>query len=181
MQYCTETGIEWKLEIRMKNYWIIGGGATLGLLFIASVVVTFTQDEASFNPGSPEAVVQDYLNALDSEDFESAYQALSPELRAECAVDEMFGGRIAWNQDVIDGRITLEDTQELGDTTFVTVKIARLSGGGLFGPSEYDFEERFALKQFDGRWKFSQEPWPFPGCARGDLIPTPPTRQPNNS
>ena len=148
-------------EVAMKNYWLIGGGVTLGLLLIASVAVTLTQDEADFEPGSPEAVVQDYLSALDSGDFTAAYDAFSSELRAECEMDEMFGRSAFPDERLEDRRVTLEDTRELDDTVFVTVKMASLSGGGLFGPSAYDFEERFTLKQFDGVWKFSQEPWPY--------------------
>ncbi len=155
----------------MKNYWLIGGGAILALLLVASVVATLAQNEADFGPGSPEAVVQDYLRALDSEDFETAYEALSPELRDECEVEEMFGGRVFSGEYIGERRVTLEGTQELDDTVFVTVKIVSLSGGGLFGPYEYDFEERFALKRFDGAWKFSQEPWPYPGCAYDDPRP----------
>ena len=150
----------------MNNYWLIGGGAILGILIVASIVVAVLQKEAEFAPGLPEAAVQAYLRALDEDDFQTAYDLLSSELQSRCSIEDMFGGnRSGWWR-LHGRRITLEDTRAFDETTFVTVKIARSSGGGLFGPSEYSFEESFALRQFDGHWKFSQNPWPGFDCAR---------------
>ena len=156
----------------MKNYWLIGGAAILGLLIVVSVVVAIMQSEAEFDPGSPEAAVQAYLRALEDDDFQSAYDALSPELQAGCSIEEMFGGRDPDRWRLEDERITLQDARTLGETTFITVRISGFRNGGPFGPSEYAFDENFALSKFDGRWKLSQDPWPRFRCAR--FIPTPP-------
>ncbi|MCY4655136.1 MAG: hypothetical protein OXC95_18475 [Dehalococcoidia bacterium] len=149
----------------MKNYWLIGGAALLGLLLIASIIAALLQGESEFDPGSPEAAVQDYLRALDQEDFQAAYDALSPELQSRCSIEDMFGGRRSGRWKLHDRQITLEDAQTFEETTFVTVRITELRGGGLFGPSEYAFEDAFALKRFDGHWKFSENPWPGFDCA----------------
>ena len=151
----------------MNNYWLIGGAAVLALLIIASVIAAVTREEAEFAPGSPEAAVQAYLNALISDDFQAARDALSPELRAACSIEDMFGGRYPGQRRsaLEDKRITLEDSRTFGERTFVTVRIAELRSDGLFGPSGYDYDETFTLKQFDGRWKFSKNPWPSFDCA----------------
>ncbi len=162
----------------MKNYWLIGGGAALGLLLIASIVAALLQREEEFAPGSPEAAVQDYLRALDDDDFQAAYDALSPELQEKCSIKDMFGGRDSIRWRIGDRRITLEDTRTLDDTTFVSVRIAGFHGGGPLGPSEYAFDENFALRLFDGRWKFSQDPWPRFHCARTTPSPPPATPHP---
>ena len=155
----------------MKNYWLIGGAAILGLLIVVSVVVAIMQSEAEFDPGSPEAAVQAYLRALYDDDFQSAYDALSPELQAGCSIEDMFGER-ALDRWLENRRITLEEARTLGDTTFITVRISGIRGGGPFGPSEYGFDDTFALRQFDGDWRLSKDPWPHFRCARA--TPSPP-------
>ena len=151
----------------MKNYWLVGGGAILSLLLIASVIVAILQEEEDFEPGSPEAAAQDYIRALEEEDFEAAYLTLSPELRERCTIEDMFVGRNSSRWELEEKRITLESARTLNETTYVTVRVSELSGGGLFGPSEYSFEVGFALRQFDGNWKFYQNPWPSFDCTQG--------------
>ncbi len=152
----------------MNNYWLIGGGAVLGILIIASVVVAVLQKEAEFAPGSPEAAVQAYLRALDEDDFQGVHDALSPEIQDRCSIEDMFNGRFPGHRrsGLEDKRITLDGARTLDETTFVTIRISELRGDGLFGPSEFDYDATFALKQFDGHWKFSENPWPRFECAR---------------
>ena len=163
----------------MNSYWLIGGAALLGLLLVASIVAALFQDETEFDPGSPEAAVQAYLRALEEDDFQAAYQALSPELQSRCSIEDMFGGRRSDRWRLNDRQITLEGAQTLEETTFVTVRIAELRGGGLFGPSDHSFEDTFALRKYDGLWRFSDNPWPRFSCARATPSPpAPATPQP---
>ena len=37
----------------MEKYWIIGGGVLLGVLLIGSIVVSLSNDEDVFEPGTP--------------------------------------------------------------------------------------------------------------------------------
>ena len=151
----------------MNNYWLIGGAAVLGILIVASIVAAVLQNEAEFAPGSPEAAVQAYLRALDEDDFQAVHDALSPELRERCSIKDMFGGRyVSQRRSALeDKRITLEGARTLGENTFVTIRIVELYSDGLFGPSGFDYDETFTLEQFDGRWKFSENPWPRFDCA----------------
>ena len=151
----------------MNNYWLIGGGAILGILIVASIVVAILQKEAEFAPGSPEAAIQAYLRALDEADFQGVHDALSPELQDRCSIEDMFGGRYPTQRRsrLEDKRITLDGARTLDETTFVTIRISELRSDGLFGPSGYDYDETFALKQFDRQWKFSENPWPHFDCA----------------
>ena len=144
----------------------------MGILIVASIVVAILQNEAEFAPGSPEAAVQAYLRALDEEDFQTAYDLLSPELQSRCSIEDMLGRRNSRRWQLEDKRMTLESARTLDQTTFVTVRVTELSGGGLFGPSEYSFEVTFALRRSDENWEFSQNPWPSFDCARA--TPEPP-------
>ena len=159
----------------MNNYWLIGGAAVLGILIVASIVVAILQKEAEFAPGSPESAVQAYLRALDEDDFQAVHDALSPELREKCSIEAMFGDIDIHSWRPEDKRITLEGARTLNDITFVEIRIVELRGGGPFGPSRHAFETTFALQQFDGEWKLSQNPLPYFRCARSIATPTPVT------
>ena len=159
----------------MNNYWLIGGGVILGILIVASVVAALLQKEAEFETGSPEAAVQAYLRVLDEDDFQAAYQSLSPELQDRCSIEDMFGDMDIHSWRPEGKRITLEEVRTLNDTTFVEIRIAGFRDSGMFGPSEYDFSESFALQMFDGEWKLSQNPLPHFQCARSIPTPTPST------
>ena len=158
----------------MNNYWLIGGGVALAALIVASVIAAILQEEAEFEPGSPEAVVQGYLSALEEEDLQAAYEFLSPELQEKCSVESMFSEMGSHWPRLEDERVTLEETRTLNDVAFVEIKFAGFRDVGLFGPSEYDFNASFALRQFNGEWKLSQDPWPHFSCTRNGPSPSNP-------
>ena len=135
----------------MNSYWLIGGAALLGLLLVASIVTALFQDETEFDPGSPEAAVQAYLRALEEDDFQAAYQALSPELRERCSIEDMFGDMDIHRWRPEDKRITLEEVRTLGDTTFVEIRIAGFRNEGLFGPFRIRLRREFRSPAI--RWR----------------------------
>ena len=148
----------------MDRYWIIGGGVLLGALLIGSIVVSLSNDEEVFDPGTPEHAVQQYLAHIESGDFETAYDGLSSELQAECRVDDLFK-QVSGRMDRLDeDRITLESVKLVGETTSVTVEVHEFRRGELFGSSEWSHERRFFLRQFGGEWKFIDYPWPLYRC-----------------
>ena len=160
----------------MSRNWLIGGGLFLAALLVASVVVALLEDEESFAEGSVEEAVQVYLKAAEDDDFETAYGFLSSELKDECPIDEFAGGHIPTRSDIGDDRVTLEKTTTVGETVFVTVRVARIRGSGPFGTSESSFEQRFSLRQQEGDWRFTEYPWPFFRC--GPFKPEPVRRPP---
>ena len=160
----------------MARGWLIGGAAFLGVLLVASIVVALLEREETLTEGTPEATVQQFLKAVEVEDFQIAYGFLSEELRQECSVQDFVGTNIR-NGRLRNDRVTLERTQTLGDTTFVTVRITQFFGSGPFGTSESSFEQRFTLSQEDGAWRFAAYPWPYFQCGPFKperVIPVPP-------
>lgn len=158
----------------MNSYWLIGGGVALAVLIVASVITATLQEEAEFEPGSPEAAVQRYLSAVEEKDLQAAYDFLSPELQEKCSVEGMFGEIGSHWPRLEDARLTLEEVRTLNDVKFVEIKFAGFRDVGLFGPSEYDFNVSFALQQFNGMWKLSQDPWPRFSCTRNGPSPSDP-------
>jgi len=149
---------------RTDVYWIIAGGALIGLLLIGSVAVALTRDEPTFPPGSPEAAALAYVRALETNDLDAIYESLAPALRGECSFDELFS-----TTQVFDGfleasqRVSLSGVRPLERRTIVEIEVSR-AGGGLFGPNEYSYPITFSLEQVDGEWRFVEWPWPLHSC-----------------
>ena len=113
------------------------------------------------------------------DDFELAYSFLSKELKEECTVEEFVGGNFPKRDRLRDDRVTLESTATVKETVFVTVRVTQFRGSGLFGASESSFEQRFALRQKEGQWRFTEYPWPFFRC--GPFEPVRPTPEPSST
>jgi|GEM_PF-470007 hypothetical protein len=148
----------------MTRWWLIGGGAFLGILLIASLILAYTQEEELLPLGTAEAAVQDFLNAAEADNLEVSYGYLSEELKAGCRLEDFVfdsSYRFQWIQ---ESRVILDKTNVVGDITFVDVKISQYYSQGPFGTSESLHSEQFALKQENGLWKFSKYPWPYNFC-----------------
>lgn len=157
----------------MSKLWLIGGAAFLGILLIASIIVALTIDEDTLQEGTPEAIVQSFLKAVDADELQVAHSFLAEDLKQDCPVEEFFGDSFPRSHQLKDARITFEKTTMVNETAFVTVRISRFQGrGGLLGPSESSYEQQYTLRQQDGEWQFSQRyPWPFSRCPIRPIQP----------
>ena len=146
----------------MGKGWLIGGAVVLGALLVASIVVALMEDTELLPEGTASATVQRFFMAVEHEDFELAHAFLTEDLKAECPVDEFFGGTI---RSMRDNRITLVGTRTAAETVFVTVQITELHRAGPFGSSESSYEQRYSLRQEGRLWQFTEYPWPFFQCG----------------
>ena len=160
----------------MPKAWLIGGAVFLVALLVASVIVALLDSEETQPEGTPERALQLFLDAVRQDDFELAYSFLSEELKEECTVEEFVGGNFPKRDHLRDDRVTLESTATVKETVFVTVRVTQFRGSGPFGTSESSFEQRFALRQKEGQWRFTEYPWPFFRC--GPFKPEPASRPP---
>lgn len=144
----------------MPKYWLIGGGAFVGLLLIASVVVALVQGEDTLPDGTPERAVQLYIKAVRDDDFEAVRNMLSGELRKECPVETMAARSFGGGKAARDSRVILKDSRTFDGTAVVTAEVTRIRGSGPFGTSESSHEQWYTLIQEDGQWRISQNPWP---------------------
>ncbi len=164
----------------MAKGWLIGGGAFLVILLVVSIIVALLEREEPLTAGTPEAAVQQFLRAAESEDLAVAFYSLSAALQEECSLEE-FGGRSYPTRNQLgDARVTLEKSQVIDDTAFVTVRISQFRGSGPFGTSESTFEQRYSLLKEEGEWKIAEYPWPFFNCGPFTPIPArppPPARR----
>ena len=147
--------------------WLIGGGIFLAVLLAGSVAAALLERDAAFPEGSPEAVVQSYVRAVEEDDWTTAHALLAAELREECPVEELFANRSG--RDRGDRRITLEETRAIGETLLVTVSVSRSRMSGPFGVDQWSYRTTYTLTEEEGEWRFSEYPEPFyecPGAVR---------------
>lgn len=157
----------------MERYWLIGGATLLGLLLVVSVAISLTRGETVFDPDSPEFTVQRYLKALESEDHEAAEGLWSPKLREDCSFESFVldAGRSLGSMS--ESRITLEEARVVGETTVVSINVVRTSGGGIFGPSEWERTYDFGVRQFEGEWLITGHRWLGSSCVSSHFVPDP--------
>lgn len=168
----------------MARWWLIGGGAALGALLIASIALALTNRPADFAPGTPEAAVQALLRAAAADDFDAAYRLLASELRADCsqpqfaATHEGYGYR--YSSPDIQAR--LDNARIADDAAFVAVKITEYYSGGIYGGGESSRSESYSLRRENGDWKFTTYPYPYDYCNPRAPAPSPlPTRIPTST
>ncbi len=127
------------------------------LIIVALVVVFSRGAPAPLDASTPGGVVQRYTQALVDRDQTAARSYLTPELQENC--DRVDPGLLD------DVRVTLQSTNERGDTADVRVSVVTTSGGGLFGPSEYQSDEIFHLVRAGSGWAIETAPWQLTVCT----------------
>ena len=165
----------------MERTWTIAAGAVIGLLLIASIVVSLMRGETDFDPGSPPAVVQQYVRALAEEDFDAARALWSPDLRERCSLETFVTDSRYDVERMAESRYTLGGVRIAGETASVELEITHTSGGGIFGPSEYSRTSHYSLRSYDGSWLVTDHTDPWIECVSNHPTPSPPTATPARS
>ena len=163
--------------------WLAGITAGVVLLAVVAVVVTLAAGSGDPEPlpeGSPEAVVQDFIIAIDDGDYSVAYRLLDEDARSQCLEND-FRNRVSRGQST-DMRVQLDSVHLFDDEASVTVKVRTFSGSPPFDFSESNYTTTFQLLDVDGEWTILNAPWPFSGCgfpARPIIPPLVPTATPS--
>ncbi len=162
----------------MPKAWLVGGAIFVGLLLVSSVVLALLQREQSFEDGTPEKAVQDFLKAYADEDYARVYELWAEDLRKDCTRDDYIEKVVGSNGRLSDSRIRLTDTEYVGDDSeraMVLARVSRISSDGPFSTSESDHRQRYTLALEAGVWKFTAVPWPSAGCPPIKQAPASPT------
>lgn len=138
---------------------VVMGLGLVGLIVVAAIIVAF-RDPAEFEPGSPEAATQAYVQAILDEDAAAAHARLTPALQRRCTVEDLEE-RHYWRD---AGRITLVDSKVKTDAAVIKVKFTAAYSDGAFDYYQSSYEERFELEMVDGEWRISSATWPFYWC-----------------
>ncbi len=132
-------------------------GAIAVLAVIAGVVVAHRSTPA-LEPGTPEAVVQEYLTAMLAGDYPAAVDTLSP--RSGCDARDVAAAYVPSPVRVVLVRSAVD-----GDVAVVTVEVTEGAADDLFGASGYAHTERITLARDAGRWLILGSSWLLSSCG----------------
>ena len=158
--------------------WLLLGGVAFAALVIAAVAVALARPtrEATYPEGSPEALVQAYLRAMEAGEYESALGMVTKSQREACTVSDLFTQRLA--DRLKDARVEIKDVRVQESTARLTLTIRHDgAGSGPFNDSGYSEEQLVTLAKEDGVWRVGESglgggPWPLYYC--GAKVPPPP-------
>jgi hypothetical protein len=151
---------------------MIAGSVFVGVLIVAAIGLSLLQREQSFEDGTPEKAVQDFLKAYTAEDFGRVYDLWAEELRSDCSRDEYIEQSVGSGRRLSDSRVRLTDTEYVGEDgqrVVVLARETRVTGDGPFSTSESSIRQRYTLALEQGEWRFTETPWPSSGCPPANL------------
>ena len=134
---------------------VLGIVGVLLAVLVAVAIVLALQPPDQFDAGTPEATVQDYLQAVIDSDQTAAAGLMTPDLVKRCGSDLSQIRRSPGSF-----RAVILDTEPLGDDLIVNIEITEGSGSGLFGDS-WSFDESLILIQVGDEWLIAEAPWPI--------------------
>lgn len=138
--------------------YVVGG---IVLLAVTAGVVAALRPAPEFEPGTPEAAVQGYVQAVFERDGPAAETFLASDSR--CDVDDIERGLTDES-----ARVVLRDSEVEDGTARVRVEFVYSSADGPFDAYEYSQERTFRLVREGEEWRLTGEPWPAFPCREGD-------------
>ncbi len=137
--------------------------ALAGVLAVAALLLAFHRAQTTHyrDDDSPQAVVYNYLLAIQRGDWEKAYALLDTPYKPTFAdFKEGFVGRSYWPDVIHIGQAVVK-----GDRAEVPLEIRYDSGPWAFSEISPGGEDKVVLKRVHGQWKIRLLPpvvWPFP-------------------
>lgn len=134
--------------------------AGIAVLVVVAGAVAALRPATEFDPGTPEAAVQGYLQAVLDGDEEEAEGFLAS--GSGCDAEDIERARTDES-----ARVVLRDSEVEDGTAQVEVEIVFSSTGDPFDTYEYSEDRAFELVDEDGEWRLTDEPWPVFSCPEG--------------
>jgi hypothetical protein len=136
-----------------SRWWLTGGA--IGLVAIL-VFVALARESVQLDAGTPEGVVQRYLQAVSDRDYNTAFEFLDPEYYDGCDAADLARSRRnePFSASIEDGEFA-SPTHPL-----VSVTLRFGAGSGPFG-SGWTTYEQFELFNNEGSWLITGEAWPY--------------------
>jgi hypothetical protein len=145
-------------------------GAVVAIAVLVTVALIVGRDTKTYSPGTPEAAVQDFIQAGFDDDMPALMASLTTDARASCEADierQRFDDYI-----YTEGlRAALEDMEiRSDDTAIAKVRFHQDNTNDLFDTSGWSHDERFTLTRIDGDWLIDNADWPyqFGECTRSN-------------
>lgn len=137
----------------------------LGVIIVLAVVaaiVSGKQPTRAFDPSSPEAAVQRFVDAALHGRADEAARGLAPE--SECGFDDL----IDVPAHMEPARVVLVDSSGSGSAATVQVELV-YGSGGAFDPEPPRDRHTYRLIRTGGEWRLTGVPWPLFECRHPDV------------
>ncbi len=131
----------------------------LGVL-VAAVVLAANRTPLRTEPGSPEATVQAYFEAVIDRQRLAALDTFTEELADRC--DAALGDQLRFTS---LSRVALDHVTVDGTRAEVAVTITETFEGGLLDTGRNQLTESVVLERTADGWRISEPPWPLFGCS----------------
>jgi len=130
---------------------LVGGAIVVGVIVVAAGIAALAgSGPTTYQPGSPEATAQAYVQAVLDDDT-AAIQSLV--IDSSCDVGPRYFG----DEPI---RVTLVGTDIVGDTATVRIDVTHGTSDPIFGGG-WDENSQINLRQVDGSWAVDGDSWPF--------------------
>ncbi len=134
-----------------RRMWFVGAAiAALIAIMAIAVVLTSTQQETEYPPGSPEAALQAYAWSWERGDINAAYEMLTERVQAHVERLE-FRHAMSWD-DEAPKRVWIEERTDIDDGVVLKL-LVETTYNGLFGPDRDTHVIRVTLIEVDGVWR----------------------------
>ena len=135
-----------------RRTWLLGAIAVIVLIAIAAatVMLASTREDATYEPGSPEAAVQAYAAAWQAGDADAAWDLLTPGAQARVQEFE-FRRAASWEEDM-PTRLWVDERHDYEGRVVLDLSLER-TWDGLLGPDRDIQSLRLTLIQIDDAWR----------------------------
>lgn len=139
----------------MANRRLLIFAAVIALVSVVIVLMT-RQSVTRFPDGSPQRVVQQYLQAIVDRDYQAAIDYLAPDTK--CTTSDLDNTYVS-----SEVRVDLVKSEATGDSALVRVSV----GTGNEAPfgSVYFEEHVYRLSKVSDKWRITGVPWPLYQCG----------------
>ena len=146
------------MKVRPNTVLAITGLAVVVLALVAALL-SGQRQRSDFDEATPEGVAQLYVISLIRGDGEQALQLMDPALGCSTPLDYYAPPQASIA--LVDSEIQAgSQSAENGTSAKVVLEITETEGGF----STWSHRETLELRQVEGDWRITGEPWPIYNC-----------------
>ncbi len=152
-----------------RGLWWIGFGIVgLAVLAVVIVLALGTRQARTFDAGTPERALQDYLAAFDAGDYATAYGFFSADARSQTSESEYRAGVPMYGPgyDPSSQRVIFDRRKGSGDHVVLELTIEEMGIG--VGGQVYRSSRQVPMVRQGGSWRIDEllirldpGPWPY--------------------
>ena len=139
----------------MQKLMRLAFGISGGIIVILIAVFAsyfFFDDIEDLEEGSPEKIVQTYLNNVIAREFPKAYNTLDLTTREKCPIEEFVVASVDISESLKGTTINLNSVDVFDDNAIVIVEISSIENSGFFSTYENKISETLFLKFTNNAW-----------------------------